>query len=426
MEDAKDMGLIRKNRASYSVKYAFLCLIVLMSVVAAPAALAKNDNSNKHSNQEATLPPPNSPDANKKHVQNEMIVRLNSGYTLTKDELKSVDATVLDTIPDLNIYRISYDSKKVESDEITAFASLPMVQYVDLNYISNEVIGNPWISDFGFQTEYQQQYAASELNSSAAQQLSQGAGVTVAVLDTGVNLQHPAIAPHLSKTQFDFINNNTVPNDVPGGIASGHGTGVAGLVLLAAPQSQIMPLRVLDQTGQGTLWNVLKAIKYAVDNGANVINMSLGTTANTNSMADLVNYATQQNVVVVASAGNDGANEAQYPCDYTNVICVAATDSLYHLAPFSNYGSAIALTAPGVALYAPYLDNSYATWSGTSMSSALVSGGAALVESAFKNATPSQVAAHLEKGATPIDSFNPGFQNELGSGCLNLLQALQP
>lgn len=422
------MGFFQKNNHEKKtvrgvISYFLLCLMLITTTMGAPSVLAAPAPPVP---QKAPPPPPapKQPDSNKPHIQDEMIVRLISGVQLDNATAQKYGATILDTIPDLNIYRIGYDPSILESDAIAQIASSPYVDYIDLNYTNNNIEGNPRIGSYGFQTQYQQQYAATQISAISTQQ-NKGPQEVVAVLDTGVNQQHPVLQHHISGQRFDFINNNNNPNDVAGGTESGHGTAVASLVLLADPQSQIMPLRVLDQNGQGNLWNLIKAIDYAVDNHANVINMSLGTTANSNSLADLINYANQQGVVLVSSAGNDGSNEIQYPCAYQAVICVAATDSLFLLAPFSNYGSDVDLTAPGVALYTPYLGTGYATWSGTSMSAPLVAGGAALVQTHYNTKSPAQTATYLEKGATNIYTFNPLFLNELGYGCLNIAGALQ-
>jgi subtilisin family serine protease len=185
-----------------------------------------------------------------------------------------------------------------------------------------------------------------------------------------------------------------------------------------------MPLRVLNSSGQGPLWALLKAIKYATDNHAQIINMSLGTAANTHSLSDLVDYAEQHNVAVVASAGNANANVLQFPCANSKVVCVAATDQNDAKAGFSNYNSGVSISAPGVALYAPYLGTDYASWSGTSMSAPLVAGGLALVLASTPTATASQAIQEVLGTATNINTLNPNYVGELGSGRLDLYNAL--
>lgn len=424
VKDIKGLGgrLFQPNHKQQLV----ICLVLLVSIVfsttfSMPTAWA----GSKATKAKAATPSAIKPNSSVKHAQAELIIRLVPGYTLAPAIVKQLGGTILDQISDLNIYRIGYDPNKVETDEIAEVAALPQVKYIDLNYNSQMPTGNPWFDDGGFLSEYQQQYASGLIAAAPAQLLSKGDGVTVAVLDTGVDLTHPILAPHLTTNGYDFINNNNKPLDVGGGAASGHGSAVAGLVLLAAPHSQIMPLRVLNSNGQGYLWSILKAIDYATDNGAQVINMSLGTSADTHSLRDLVTYAFQHGVTLVASAGNNNSSVAQYPCDLTPVICVAATDSQDVRASFSNYGSFVGLSAPGVSLYAPYWNGGYASWSGTSMASPLVAGGAALLKAKNPGLTVDQLISRLENSATPIYQFNAGFQGLLGSGRLNLLQALQ-
>ena len=410
-----------QKTALYRKGQLVLALMLLVSIFSLSTnnALAKGDKNNPP-------PPPPKGDKDAPHIQAELIIRMQAGYSISDKDLKPFKATLLDIIPDLNIYHIGYDPSQVEANEITQVQSAPGVQYIDLNYVNAMPVGNPWYGGQGFQTQYQQQYAITQTLGLQAQQLSTGAGVTVAVIDTGVAQGQMALASHLSNNGYDFITNNgsNYVDDPTGGPATGHGTGVAGLVLLVAPNSTIMPLRVLDQNGQGNLWNVLKALDYAANNGAKVINMSLGSTVNTNSLTDLVAYAQQKGAVVVASAGNDNANTLQYPCANSGVVCVAADDSNYVKASFSNYGSFVSVTAPGVALYTTYLNNSYATWSGTSMSSPLVAGGAALIISKYTTLTPAQISNRLETNTSPIYQYNSSYQGQLGSGYLNLYAAL--
>ena len=165
----------------------------------------------------------------------------------------------------------------------------------------------------------------------------------------------------------------------------GHGTAVAGLLHLVAPEAQIMPLKAFGPDGTATLDAVVSSIYYAVDNGANVLNLSFSASEGSAALHDAITYAVAHGVVVVAAAGNDSNTEQVYPGAYRPVLNTASVDAHNQKATFSNYGSTVALAAPGVGLITIYPDNHWAAVSGTSFSAPLVSGEAALVYQLLEN-----------------------------------------
>ncbi len=191
----------------------------------------------------------------------------------------------------------------------------------------------------------------------------------------------------------------------------GHGTMVASLIGAAAPNAQIMPIRAFQADGSANLSDIVAAIYYAVDHGAKVINMSFdidGTSGALDSLSDAIAYATSKNVICVASTGNDGSNAAVYPAAYSSnnqsVIGVGSVDSTTGLfrSGFSGFGSpSVDLYAPGESLIAAYPGNHYAVVSGTSFSTALVSGVAAVVQST-KNDSLNDYVNALTKSGTPV------------------------
>jgi subtilisin family serine protease len=274
----------------------------------------------------------------------------------------------------------------------------------------------PWT--IGNPGAYVAQWAPQTMHLPAAQALSVGNGVRVAVLDTGVDMSHPALAGRLLPGH-DFVDDDTDPSEVgtPGQGGYGHGTHVAGLVALVAPGAQIMPLRVLDADGTGNAWVLAEALLYALDpdgnpatdDGAHVINMSLGSLARTRIMASITQIAAcepavtddpiadrsdagyaddearcaaRAGVVVVAAAGNDATDKVkEYPAaeGAYGLLPVGAYSSNGRLAAFSNFGSWVDVAAPGDGLTSTFPGGGYATWSGTSMAAPLVAGTAALV-----------------------------------------------
>ncbi len=281
--------------------------------------------------------------------------------------------------------------------------------------------------------DYANQYALNLIGAATAQSISAGQGVTVAVLDTGVDLTHPALAVNLVPG-YNVLQPNQAPADTPSSIDSdndgqvndalGHGTGVAGIIAAVAPQSRIMPIKVLDSEGMGTAFDVMEGIRYAVNHGAQVINLSLGMDSRSTAVAEALAYATSHNVVVVAAAGNTGTQMPLYPSGDPNVLTVAATDASDCLAPFSAYGTFINVTAPGVNIYSSYYNDDYALWSSTSMATPFVSGEAALLRALHPNDGVGVIDARVEGSAVPIDALNPAYAGDLGAGRIDLPAAV--
>jgi hypothetical protein len=206
--------------------------------------------------------------------------------------------------------------------------------------------------------------------------------VTVAVIDSGVCTSHPDLAGRIVNG-WDFLENDAIPQDdfghgcaVSGVIAANinDGIGIAGV----APNAQIMPLRVLNASGIGSYSNVAAAIVYAADNGAQIINLSLGGSNPSSTLESAVNYAISKGVVIVAAAGNNGAEGALYPAAYPNVIAVGSADPNLQHSSFSNYGSQIDTWAPGRDILTTKRDGSYGLVSGTSFAAAHVAGAEAI------------------------------------------------
>jgi subtilisin family serine protease len=243
-----------------------------------------------------------------------------------------------------------------------------------------------------------------------------GKGVVVAVLDTGVDYNHPDLKdniwtnPNNDAAQgyaddihgWNFVDNN---NNVLDTSQIGHGTHVAGTiagenngfgVTGIAYDAKIMPVKVLDNSGTGSYTNITKGIYYAVDHGANVINLSLGGSYPNNSLNSALQYASSKDVTVVMAAGNDSATQPDYPARYAKNwgIAVGAVDQNKNIADFSDYAGSSQLayvTAPGVNIYSTIPGNKYTTYSGTSMAAPHVTGVVALMLSANHNLTDAQV-----------------------------------
>jgi len=204
--------------------------------------------------------------------------------------------------------------------------------------------------------------------------------------------------------------------------AFGHGTMVMGVIHLVAPTAQLLPLKAFSANGNGSLSNILAAIYFAVQNHANVINMSFDFTSSSTELTNAINYANQHNVICVASSGNDGENEMVYPAGLENVMGVASTNNENQRSSFSNYGNQIVwVAAPGEGVITAYPFGLYAAGWGTSFSSPMVAGTASLILNMQPSASQNQAAwaiAHAQF---------VGFS--MGNGRLNVnwaLTALNP
>lgn len=250
--------------------------------------------------------------------------------------------------------------------------------------------------------------------------------VIVAVIDTGVDLNHSDLQGRLTDGLNVIIEGQPPMDDV------GHGTHVAGVISALVNNNEgvagmswynrVMPVKVLDQSGAGTTYAVAQGIIWAVDQGASVINLSLGNYANAAFLHDAIKYAYERDVVIVAATGNDSTSQPGYPAAYPEVLAVSAVDQNQRLASFSNYGHYVDVVAPGVSIASTYTDNRYAALSGTSMASPHVAALAAMIRSRNPALTNEEVMQIIRDTAT--DLGEPGKDPYYGYGQINVAAAL--
>lgn len=291
--------------------------------------------------------------------------------------------------------------------------------WAELNYINSTFKGAPyrtWAWAGVEPSNYLNQEAYEQVNLLPALEQYQGDDITVAVLDTGIDLTHPALAGHWVEG-YDFVSDDRQPQDEGPGLGWGHGTHISGIIAHIAPESKILPLRVLDSDARGNIFTLAYAIEWAVANGADVINLSLGAESDSTLLRETLEEAQANGVVIVAAAGNANTNVRQHPATYPGVIGVTALDGKNRKAEFANYGSWVTLAAPGVGITSTIVGpqgSGYAVWSGTSVATAFVSGAVALTRQKQPTATVDEIVQLLSGHARNIDSANPEHVGELG------------
>jgi subtilisin family serine protease len=250
----------------------------------------------------------------------------------------------------------------------------------------------------------------------------------IAILDSGINSAHPDLAGRVLPG-YDFVSDNSDPAD-----DFGHGTAVAGTAVAAGNNNigvagvafgcAVLPVKVVDSSGFASYSCVAQGIKYAVDHGARVINLSIAGDTPSSTLQSAIDYAWSNNVVVVAAAGNNGDSTPQYPAACAHVVGVSATEPDDSLATFSSYGSFVALAAPGDNIWTTQRDlsNPYGAWRGTSFASPIVASAAALIAAANPTLSNTQIVSVLETAADDLGL--PGYDPSFGFGRVNAFRAV--
>ncbi len=252
-----------------------------------------------------------------------------------------------------------------------------------------------------------------------------GQGVVMAVIDTGIDLSHPAFQGALTSpsTWWDWVSADANPQDEAGGSSYGHGTCVAGIALQVAPNIKIMPLRVLGSDGMGETANVIAAIDWAVAKGARIINLSLGTTKD-KALEQAISNATANGVFVIASAGNSGDQNVTYPASDSLrggsfgelSIGVGSSGLTDRKSRFSTYGAKrIEMVAVGENVSSPAPGGKMAAWSGTSMAAPMVAGGLALALGERSFSSLKNLGKELSNDGDDLSGSDPAFGKDLGT-----------
>ncbi len=441
----------RENRKMWARTIALLCILAFWSCLLSAQVLADFPL------REGGFAAPTGKER-PEYVSGEIIVKFKDAAV--ENQIESINSryetSVLYTSPYAGFKRIKIPPDKTVAEMVELYGENPLVEYAEPNYI----IYAYWTPNDPF---YSLQWHLPLMNMPSAWDKVQGGdpGVVVAVLDSGVAYQDYGLyqqAPDLAGTSFvagyDFVNNDSHPND-----DEGHGTHVTGTIAQTTNNNlgvagvafncSIMPVKVLDDNGSGTYQQIADGLYYAVDNRAGVINLSLGGSFDSSTMYNAVQYAYNNGVVLVAATGNDNSAFLSYPAAYDEVIAVGAVDVNKDRAYYSNYGTGMELMAPGgdtsVDLNGDgYVDGVlqqtflggvptnwfYVFWQGTSMATPHVAGLIALLlsgwsASGIENSGTSRIDNIRDiLHSTAEDLGAPGYDTVYGYGLIDAAAAL--
>jgi hypothetical protein len=336
----------------------------------------------------------------------------------------TVNGKINAVIADIPLVARSNFVSEVEIRESPRYVEPSVMFYVD--FVPND-------------PDWQKQWGPQKIEANWAWNTTKGdPSILVAVIDTGIDWNHPDLAANYVPLGYDWVNDDPNPMD-----DFGHGTHCAGIIaavlnnsigIAGLAQVRIMAEKAFNANGSGDDVDCAKAIVHAVDQGADVLSLSWGGYGESTLIHEAVEYAYDHGVLVIAAAGNDITECKHYPAGYEEVVAVTATDESDNPASFTNFGDWVEVAAPGVDIYSTMptyhvtlnyygFPMNYGYLSGTSMACPHVAGVAALIWSQFPNMTRDQVRAQMRY--TTDDLGNPGFDEYYGYGRINARAAVE-
>lgn len=355
---------------------------------------------------------------------------------------KENNAKLIKEIKEINIHVVTVPNNELTSC-LSKYASSQEVEFVEEDHlIQVEPITNATeftslgkLNESAITTNdplLERQWGLANVNAQGAWELAHISPISsrIAILDTGVNSNHKDLRGKVihhanfsrSETAEDVQGHGTHVAGIAAAVTN-NGNGIAGMSYNSA---SIMNIKVLGDTGSGTVSNVAEGIIYAANQGADVINMSLGSQLGNETLRNAVNYAYNKGVLLVGAAGNNSSDIANYPAGYSQVLAVAATNQNNELAPFSNYGSWVEVAAPGQDILSTYLDNptdsmtGYRVGSGTSQAAPFISGLAGLIKATNPLLTNREIRSIIQRAG--IQSVSEGT---IRFGRIDAMRAIQ-
>lgn len=355
----------------------------------------------------------------------EIIVKFKAGSKGKVRSLSNRQEKIVEDNSRLGVSRIKLASGQSLNEVLDYYKRNSNVEYAEPNYIY-KMLGEPNDPD------YDLQWALPKIETPSVWEETYGEGVVIAIIDTGVDVNHPEFA---GKIVCGYNNTTSLPGEEGLSVANddnGHGTHVAGIcaagvnneigIAGVAGKATIMPVKVLDNQGEGYLEDIADGIKWAADHGADIINLSLGAPNDSITIKEAVEYAYNMGIVIVAAAGNEGTENVLYPAAMPHVIGVAGSSKTDELVSSSSWGDGVDVSAPGEGIYSTLKGSAYCYYTGTSMAAPHVSGIAALVISKHPTYSNAQIEEAIEASAE--DFGIGGWDPEMGFGRVNAYGAL--
>jgi len=366
----------------------------------------------------------------------EAIIKMEEGFSI-EPILYQYQGFPLDSIVGDNLYLVSFSPSYMIEDIAEEIAAQPGVIFIQPNY----AVGVPETfhvsQDFPDDSQPQliwgsspvsffSDYGCYNIQSDSANIYATGEDIVIAIIDNGFKMDHPLLVDAILPNGFDFIDFDNDPSPEPGQLLS-HGTFVCGIIRRIAPDCNILPIRAFDSTGFSNSYMLSNAIRYAIAQSVDVINMSFGTYTSNPIIQEAVADAVQAGICLVAAVGNAGTNIPTYPAAHPGVLAVSAIDTMEYRAEFSNYGDHLDVCAPGVNVYSSLAgDYEWGWWSGTSFSAPYTSAVCALILSQESNLTPFEIESLIKETADNNmywGSFNPP-SSEYGYGRVDALNSV--
>jgi thermitase len=379
-------------------------------------------------------------------VPHQVIVKLNPIPGLTVEQINATyGSTTLETFPgSTDVYLLKLPTGLSVTQTVKRMANDSRLLYAEPNFFAQSPEGGARHRAWGASdvAPTSQEYAIQALGLERAHDITRGKGSKVAVLDTGAQLDHPALIDNFENAgRYDFVEGDKKPSDRPLGKDTdcdgekdemvGHGTHVAGIVDITAPAAKIMPLRVLDTEGYGNVFTIAKAVYFAAHNRADVINLSLGSPSRSKLLQEVIKDTTANGVLVAAAAGNSNSSVAHYPAAGNGVaasadglVAVTSVNMYDQKSDFANYGTWVDIAAPGESIRSAFPVSKYAYWSGTSMATPFVSGQAALIHAVYGSLDPAGVENRIRGSARSLLATDPIYAAMLGAGRADVCASL--
>jgi thermitase len=381
-------------------------------------------------------------------VPRQVIVKLNPILGATVGQINATyGSTTLEPFPgSTDVYLLGLPTGSGVTATVEQMVNDPRLLYAEPNFFAQSPEGGARHRAWGDSdvAPTSQEYAAQALGLVSAHAISQGKSTRVAVLDTGAQLDHPALKANFKDAwRYDFVEGDENPSDLPVGRDAdcdgdkdemvGHGTHVAGIVDITAPAAKIMPLRVLDTEGYGDVFTIAKAVHFAAQNHADVLNLSLGSPSRSKLLQEVIKDTTANGVLVAAAAGNANSSLAHYPAAGNGVaasadglVAVTSVNMYEQKSYFANYGTWVDIAAPGEGIRSAFPVSKYAYWSGTSMATPFVSGQAALIHAVYGSVDAASVEKRIRCSARPLLVTDPIYAAMLGAGRADVGASLSP